>query len=596
MKSDKKTHLGLIRKRSLKSSTTIENSKLTVNFGEDYQTVEHQLTILPNDLESNHFISSWSFNSDSQGIEIVSNTCEIQAQSTGKKTEKTCTASNDIKDNRINFSYKFNLENTEQLLVTYKYKKTPAKKQILYKAESIIIPIFLGSANCDYKYIIPDGYVNLGLYNNNIIKESDTVYRFKGVCPSDRIDDVIRFSHNEVKWDADTKYYIKSKEKFGGDVRILFPRFYQGGRLTNENYKITDQDNVNYDATKIIDKDDETKYNISFSAADKNEVGIELKTSFTNKLTNEFKVYLPEKYYDIDLSNVPEEIQNKAKEIQKQKSDLPDYHRIGKFVHEYLQYAQSYIGKNLTLEEIYHGKKGVCEHFTLLYNAMLNTIGIKTLTVAGWAFDEEQTSGDKNTTAHAWTLALINGKWIELDSTWGLFEGLSAGYVLKNFGQDIYHYSYPKADVVPTYEYDPTIKLNKIIDNTNNNSGNNNNNSGNNNNNSGNKNNDNNSGNNSNGNNNNSGNNNNDNNDSGNNNNSGNNSNGNNNNSGNNNNDNNNSGNNSNGNNNNNSGNKSDENTQVKTDDQADDDIQIIRRSGGYYLKYSLTLLILFFF
>ena len=37
------------------------------------------------------------------------------------------------------------------------------------------------------------------------------------------------------------------------------------------------------------------------------------------------------------------------------------------------------IGRNLTLKQIYEGKKGVCEHITLLYNAMLNSIGIKTL-------------------------------------------------------------------------------------------------------------------------------------------------------------------------------------------------------------------------
>ena len=44
-----------------------------------------------------------------------------------------------------------------------------------------------------------------------------------------------------------------------------------------------------------------------------------------------------------------------------------------------MTYDLSYSGKKLTLKEIYQGKKGVCEHYTLLYNAMLNSIGIKTL-------------------------------------------------------------------------------------------------------------------------------------------------------------------------------------------------------------------------
>ena len=35
--------------------------------------------------------------------------------------------------------------------------------------------------------------------------------------------------------------------------------------------------------------------------------------------------------------------------------------------------------------------------------------------------------------SHAWTVALIDGNWIELDSTWGLFEGIPAGHILKAF-------------------------------------------------------------------------------------------------------------------------------------------------------------------
>ena len=97
-------------------------------------------------------------------------------------------------------------------------------------------------------------------------------------------------------------------------------------------------------------------------------------------------------------------------------------------------------GKNLSLREIYYGKKGVCEHITLLYNAMLNSIGIKTLYISGFAFQNNQTSGDNKTKGHAWTAALINGKWKELDATWGLFEGISAGHIFKNFFEDIIHY------------------------------------------------------------------------------------------------------------------------------------------------------------
>ena len=72
---------------------------------------------------------------------------------------------------------------------------------------------------------------------------------------------------------------------------------------------------------------------------------------------------------------------------------------------------------------------------------MLNAIGIKTLYISGWAFDGNQTSGNKDTSGHAWTAALIDDKWIELDATWGLFEGISAGHIMKFFDEDSYSYS-----------------------------------------------------------------------------------------------------------------------------------------------------------
>ena len=208
-------------------------------------------------------------------------------------------------------------------------------------------------------------------------------------------------------------------------------------------------------------------------APNKDNIAAEISTNFTNKLNDEFRVDLPEKYYAIDLSAIPKEIQDKAKEIQNEKSDFPDYYKLGKFVNEYMTYDLSYSGKNMTLDQIFAQKRGVCEHYTLLYNAMLNSIGIKTLFVAGWAFDKDQTSGDKDTIGHAWSAALIDGKWKELDSTWGLFEGVPAGHIFKNFGQDEYSYSYTSSSLdKPKFENIPSIKMNsKNVENSNGNGG-----------------------------------------------------------------------------------------------------------------------------
>ena len=90
---------------------------------------------------------------------------------------------------------------------------------------------------------------------------------------------------------------------------------------------------------------------------------------------------------------------------------------------------------------------------------MLNSIGIKTLYISGWAFDGTQITGNDNTIGHAWTAALIDGKWIELDSTWGLFEGISAGHIFKNYYNDIYSYSSVKNSGEIAFNRTQNIKM-----------------------------------------------------------------------------------------------------------------------------------------
>ena len=59
-------------------------------------------------------------------------------------------------------------------------------------------------------------------------------------------------------------------------------------------------------------------------------------------------------------------------------------------------------------------------HYTELYNALLNSIGIKALYASGEAINNIETLNREN---HAWTVAEIDGKWIGLDATWNIFSG-----------------------------------------------------------------------------------------------------------------------------------------------------------------------------
>ncbi len=71
--------------------------------------------------------------------------------------------------------------------------------------------------------------------------------------------------------------------------------------------------------------------------------------------------------------------------------------------------------------ETYNSRKGVCDHFTKLFNALMYSLGYQVLYAEGFANDQGTEYGIQN--AHAWSIIKIEGKWFPFDSTWGIFSG-----------------------------------------------------------------------------------------------------------------------------------------------------------------------------
>ena len=260
-------------------------------------------------------------------------------------------------------------------------------------------------------------------------------------------------------WKADTEFYLESTDKLTNDITFVFPRYYRGGKLNNTYYRIVSSENKFYNENKVIDENNNLK--VKIPAPNKNKASVFLHTAFFNRLSDPFEVIVPESSYQIDLTAIDQEIKDKANEIISENTDKPNYYKIGKFVHSHIQYDIDYVGSDMSIKEIYERKIGVCHHYTLLYNAMLNSIGIKTLYISGWAFQNEEISGNKSSLAHAWTAAYIEDKgWIELDATWGLFEGIPAGHIIKNFGSDTYYYlTSHSSNVNINFEKNPLIQM-----------------------------------------------------------------------------------------------------------------------------------------
>ena len=424
----------------------IETTNVNVYFSGNERIEEHFIKITALNLESSYF-TGYSFYyifSNGQTLKLNSNLCEKESvPEEEKELEKNkCTPKFSESAQRYNFQYDFQLRKNEHIIINYNISIIKEPKEILYRQESVSVSSFENTGTCTFKFTIPDNYTNLGLEYNLLKKESDRVYIYNGECPSEEISDVIRFAPNQGFWKAQVNMYCSSSSEISGNVIMTFPRYYRGGKNKNKNYKLTLYDDTKLKESELIQN--ETLLKVIVPGKNNKRIGVNLKTAFSNKLNEKFDVYTTENFYQID-ENIDDVIKDKVQEIINNSSspykDYPDYYKIGKFVHSYMTYDLSYLGKNLTAIDIYNGKRGVCEHYTILYNAMLNSIGIKTLSTFGWSLDQNQISANQDTIGHAWTLALIDNKWIELDSTWGLFEGIPAGHIFKGFKKERYSIS-----------------------------------------------------------------------------------------------------------------------------------------------------------
>lgn len=452
------------RLQEVNADTIIEKSIVLVKFLEDNKIEEHhQIIFRAENLPSGKYYSSKNFIislNEGQKLENIQTYCEKMEKSEDNSDNNFCEASISMLEDFYIFLYKFKLFNYEHIVINYSYNITKSTPEILYRQESVMIPDYT-KAFCNYTFIIPEGYANLGLQDNILTKSSENTFIYYDYCPSYAKTDIIRFTPKKSKWKATIGIFSELQESFSNDVTITIPKYYQGGKISESYYRIFSLENEFYRKSDITLND--LYYNIKLDSVNKQKIGIELYTAFTNNLENTFKLNIKDKYFDIDESAIDSTIKEKALRTVLDRDyypGKPDYYKLGKFVHSYLTYNENHASKNFAPVEIYYLRAGASEHFTLLYNSLLNAINIKTVSIVGWAFKKDDTYGYNNTFNHTWTGALIDGKWIELDATWDLFEGISSGHIFKSFFNDKIYYSFnEKEGAIPSQVQISSIKM-----------------------------------------------------------------------------------------------------------------------------------------
>jgi len=361
----------------------------------------------------------------------------------GKKMEYS------IEDYNINIT-NFGAFNNQFGELHYKYKYFSENNNETLRQESIITNN-IKNTYCKLIIEIPNNYVVLG--TNDIYQKSKTndyEYFYNGISKEEKFYESVKLSIKNGEWDIQKEITLNNKENIE-QCTVKVNKMFKGGNLIEESYELCKEN------AEFIDDEKENRYIFNYNNLNTNQAKIEWKIKAKNSTTDyifdgneELIIKVPEedKQFFKDLSD---------KIIKDDNSDFPIYKKLGKWVYNYMTYNLAYFGKDLTAKQIYEKKFGVCEHFTLLYNTLLISQGIKAVKIAGYALDDKEK--DKNNkldnkdnednkinnnlqtlenNRHCWTLALIDEKWVPLDATWNLFEkNVPLSHIFQNYGNSI---------------------------------------------------------------------------------------------------------------------------------------------------------------
>ena len=361
---------------------------------------------------------------------------------------------NDVKSEynfeKFSISFKIKLKNLETCKIHLKYKKEPIwskategelRQKDISKARIYGLSKRLVGQTAKYTLKNLSNFEIINFENEFFVKTNENEYTWGGSVPEGGKLTVVRLSKSKGRFKFYEKQEIKNMNKQPINNTILkMPNCYNNGN--NELIQFI----CSSKQTKRINMDEKTRsIVVQFINTQSNIGELEIKGELINRCKGEWICKLTDEEIE---SLIPEDCKfnkQKFKEIalsiikeydEQHKNDLvkiPDVAKLGKWVHQNVQYNINYNGRNdLTATDTYNSLEGVCDHFTKLYNALVYSLGYKVIYVIGYALDLNDSYGLEN--GHAWSLIQINGKWLPFDSTWGIFTGkLPVSHIFRSY-------------------------------------------------------------------------------------------------------------------------------------------------------------------
>lgn len=353
------------------------------------------------ELEKNYFYKDWKYIFDkSLKIEVY------EAKAIGREYKAS------FGNNELVFQFD-KAFNGETLEFEFRYTQFNNSKVSYVRHEHVAIPEFAKGADGNLIIKVPD---NLAVYSiNPDFTRNVNAYSWKGKVAADGFSDFFYLTLKRAKWKTEVLTEIVGRERFSR-IDVSIPLYFKNGNNTIEDYHIK----TNYDEVFTEITENKDSFNINFNKINSSMVQVKVDSIVKNDFDNKVWIKLDHnKYLNID-EKLARELQNYIYKIQSNSTKSEPLHiSLARWVNSYIEYDDSFFGKDMDSREILSTARGVCMHYAVLYNDLLRAAGIPSVIVLGLSYNVEREIFEN----HAWNLVFANGEWVSIDPTWGLYSG-----------------------------------------------------------------------------------------------------------------------------------------------------------------------------
>jgi hypothetical protein len=228
------------------------------------------------------------------------------------------------------------------------------------------------------------------------------------------------------------RYLVEKSWEFDGKGSEIGEIFFEGFFLLNDSFQNVTI--LNYSEGLVFMEHDgiiKVLYNGSMGKKGKLEATALVDVFYKPKILSDSAFELKQ-LPPTNLTRVTQQMLTHAISLADNRSILRTIRNLTEFVHSYITYDFSYVGRILSAEDVYAGRHGVCVEYSHLFISFANAVGLETRYVVGYVIVNKSVAQD-----HAWVLVkLSDGSWLPVDPTYLEVGSLDNLHVAVGYGAD----------------------------------------------------------------------------------------------------------------------------------------------------------------